>query len=204
MKGIVYVLTNEAMPGFVKIGFTTTSIEQRMKELDGAGIPLTFECFHAATVNDCRIVEKKLHGIFGDHRVRPNREFFRVNPERVRIAISLVALEDVTPQVSPELSKEDLQALIDNERRQPFRFSLARIPVNAILQFTRDESQTCRVVDDKYVEFEGQIMSLSKAAQLLLKRKGYKSPQVQGPLYWSFEGESLVERRQRIEEEVFS
>lgn len=34
MADIIYVLTNEAMEGFVKIGFTTTSVEQRIKELD--------------------------------------------------------------------------------------------------------------------------------------------------------------------------
>ena len=33
-KGIVYVLTNSAMPGLVKIGMTTReSIDTRMKEL---------------------------------------------------------------------------------------------------------------------------------------------------------------------------
>ena len=34
MPEIVYVLTNEAMEGMVKIGRTTTSVEQRIKELE--------------------------------------------------------------------------------------------------------------------------------------------------------------------------
>lgn len=198
---IIYILTNEAMPGFIKIGFTTKGVEQRIRELDSSGIPLPFECFYAAIVTDGKIVEKKIHDIFGDYRVRSNREFFRVNPERVRTAISLVAVEDVTPKVDIDLSQEELQALADNERRQPFRFSLAKVPVNAVLQFIRDESKTCRVIDDKYIEFDGQAMSLSGAASLLLKSMGYKSPSVQGPLYWSYEGESLVERRRKVEEE---
>ena len=33
MPHIVYVLTNEAMQGVVKIGRTTTSVEQRIREL---------------------------------------------------------------------------------------------------------------------------------------------------------------------------
>ena len=33
-KGKVYVLTNDLMPGIVKIGYTTQSIIERLKELD--------------------------------------------------------------------------------------------------------------------------------------------------------------------------
>jgi hypothetical protein len=47
MPEIVYVLTNEAM---VKIGRTTTSVEQRIKELDNTSLPLPFQCFYAAEV----------------------------------------------------------------------------------------------------------------------------------------------------------
>ena len=39
----VYILINEAMPGLIKIGRTTTSVKQRMSELNApAGIPLPF------------------------------------------------------------------------------------------------------------------------------------------------------------------
>lgn len=201
MAEIVYILINDAMPGFVKIGFTAKDVEQRIRELDSSGLPLPFECFYAAKVNRGKEVEKTLHDIFKDYRVRPNREFFRVDPDRVRSAISLVAIEEITPKIDLNLSQEDLQALADNQRRQPFRFSLAKVPLNSELQFTRDESKTCRVIDDKYVEFNGQAMSLSGAAQLILKQMGYKAPAVQGPLYWSYKGKSLVELRRTAEED---
>lgn len=199
MNDIIYILTNEAMPGLVKIGFTTTSIEQRIRELDSTGIPLSFECFYAAIVKEGKLVERKLHDLFRDVRVRLNREFFRVDPERVRIALSLAAIEDVTPQVNLALSSEDVEALQEHERLQPFRFSFAKIPPDSILRFTRDENKTCRVINDKYIEFEGEMMSLSGAALQLLKAMGYQSQQVQGPLYWAYEGETLVERRHRLE-----
>ena len=200
MPEIVYVLTNPGMPGLVKIGKTSKPVEERMQGLYTPGVPFPFACFYAALVSDCTKVEKAMHAIFGDKRVETNREFFRVDANRVKVAIELVAIEDITPKIDTGFSQEDSQALSDNERRQPFRFSLAKIPVGAELKFTRDESKTCRVIDDKYVDFEGQSMSLSGAALLLLKKMGYKSPQVQGPLYWSYEDESLVERRRRFEE----
>lgn len=201
MAEIVYVLTNSGMPGLVKIGRTSKPLEERMQGLYTPGVPFPFECFYAAIVDDSTKIEKAIHDIFSDKRVETNREFFLVEPNRVRKAIELVAIEDITPKIDVALSKEDSQALIDNERRQTFRFSLAKVPVGSELRFIRDESKICRVIDDKYVDFEGQTMSLSGAALFLLKKMGYKSPQVQGPLYWSYEGESLVERRRRFEEE---
>jgi len=59
----IYILTNEAMPGLVKIGFTTgENVESRIAPLSGAtGIPLPFECYFAAEVEvkDCDKLEKR-------------------------------------------------------------------------------------------------------------------------------------------------
>ncbi len=53
----VYILTNEAMPGIIKIGWTDNSIEQRMKELDKTATPLPFTCYYAKRVKDPTFVE---------------------------------------------------------------------------------------------------------------------------------------------------
>ena len=47
MSEIVYVLTNESMEGLVKIGRTSTGVEQRIRELDNTSVPLPFQCFYA-------------------------------------------------------------------------------------------------------------------------------------------------------------
>jgi len=45
---IVYLLTNPAMPGLIKIGRTTRKdIKARMRELYTTGVPLPFECLSA-------------------------------------------------------------------------------------------------------------------------------------------------------------
>lgn len=72
---IVYVLINEAMPGYVKIG-KTEDLERRVRDLDWTNLPLPFECFYAARVRNAGFVESQLHEAFGDHRVRAKREFF--------------------------------------------------------------------------------------------------------------------------------
>ena len=54
-EGIVYILTNAAMPGLVKIGMTARAeIEARMNELYSTGVPLPFECSYAGRVPDVK------------------------------------------------------------------------------------------------------------------------------------------------------
>jgi hypothetical protein len=85
------------MEGLVKIG-RTTSVEQRIKELDNTSIPLPFQCFYAADVANSALVEGKLHRIFADKRIRNNREFFRVAVNQVKEAIQLAEIKEVTPR----------------------------------------------------------------------------------------------------------
>jgi hypothetical protein len=106
MEEIIYILTNDAMPGFIKIGKTSVGIEQRIKDLDNTSTPLPFQCFYAAKVNKADFIERQIHYIFGEQRVRNNREFFQVDPNRVKAAIELVALEEITPQLQNVLGEE--------------------------------------------------------------------------------------------------
>ena len=58
------------------------------------------------------------------------------------------------------------------------------------------------VVDDKNVEFEGEVTSLSQSSLSLLNRdfgKNWKT--VRGPDYWIYNNETLSERRLRLEDE---
>jgi hypothetical protein len=50
MAEIIYVLMNEAMDGLVKIGRTTTSVEQRIREFDNTSVRLPFQCCYASEV----------------------------------------------------------------------------------------------------------------------------------------------------------
>lgn len=98
-------------PGYVKIGMTNGDLEERIRCLDTTSVPLPFECFYAARVADAREVEKRLHDAFLDHRVRSNREFFEVAPERVASALKLAEIENVTPGRDFVESEEDQKAL---------------------------------------------------------------------------------------------
>lgn len=205
MSDIVYVLTNEAMPGLVKIGYTQDTVEARLSQLTShAGVPLPFECFFAAEVDDCLRIEKTLHQLFSESRVNPKREFFRLDPEKVVLAaISIGPFKEVTPgaaQVEPE-EKQALEK--EKARRTPIRLEKIGIKPGDSLVFSRDVSLQAKVLDGNQIEFQGTITSLSAAALTALHQLGYKTPSAQGPAYWMFDGELLDERRRRLEAERF-
>ncbi len=205
MAEIVYVLTNEAMEGLVKIGRTSISVEERIKTLDHTCLPLPFQCYYAAEVANAALVESKLHKIFADKRVRNNREFFRVAANQVREAVQLAELKDVTPKTDVVVDASDIQALknavASEERRSRLRFSELQIPIGASLAFTKDPAITCTVVADGKVQYETQILSSSAAALQVIRKLGYNWAAVSGSDYWEYEGETLTARRLRMEDE---
>ena len=204
MAEIVYILTNPVILDLVKIG-RTTNLEERVRSLSAhSGVPVPFEVYYACTVEDSVKVEKYLHEGFGDHRVNPKREFFRINPERVLSILKLVELKNITPNQDFVEDSDEQQSLNkERTRRSNFTFSSVGIPVGSTLHFVRNESITVNVVDDRNVDFEGKVTSLSQSSLTLLTRDyGSKASTVAEPQYWVYENETLSERRSRLESEV--
>ncbi len=197
MNEIIYILTNEAMPGYVKIGKTSTGLEQRIRDLSSStSVPLPFTCFYACIVKDATFVEHQLHDAFDNNRINPRREFFQISPERIVSALKLAEIENITPKKDFVESKEDQQALnLARTRRAVFNFKMVDIPVGAELVFSRDENIKATVIDNRSIMFNGEITSLSTSAQKILGTDYV----VAGTCYWMFDGETLDERRKRFE-----
>ena len=204
MPDIVYVFINEAMPGLIKIGRTTDSVEARLTNLSShTGVPLAFECYFAAEVKDGARIEKTLHQLFAEYRINPKREFFRLDPEKVVLAISIGEFREVTPgvaQVEPE-EKEALERV--KARRPRIRLEAIGIKPGDVLHFSRDESVQAVVVGEGKLEYDGETLSPSAAALKALHKLGYKTPAASGSEHWMFDGELLDERRRRLEAEQF-
>lgn len=198
-EGIVYILSNPAMPGLVKVG-QTINLQNRMRTLFSTGVPLPFRCVYAKKVANCSEVERKLHKGLHSHRENGNREFFRIAEEEVINFLELVEGEDVTPRDDVFEDKDDERAFEKATKiGQRFNFSLAGIPMGAQLTFVKDESVTCEVVSDSKVAFEGDTHSLSGAALIAINRLGFNWKSIAGPLNWKYEGEVLADRRARLE-----
>jgi hypothetical protein len=85
----VYVLVNKSIPGICKIGMTTTSVNQRVKEINYATGVITpwFPVFKYKCINS-RVLETEVHQYLENlgYRVNPKREGFEI-PSNMAIEV---------------------------------------------------------------------------------------------------------------------
>jgi hypothetical protein len=197
-QGIVYLLSNPAMPGIIKIGFTAReNLDDRLQELFNTSVPVPFECEYACKVNDCQKVEDALHIAFGPHRIHPKREFFKIESDQAIAILELLKIADVTSNVNEEIDKTT--SLIDKEagenlkrqRRPPLNFLEMGIPIGSKLLFLDSDDKTIEVtvVSEKKVDYNGNEYSLTRLTRELL---GIEHD-VQPTRYWSYLGKVLRE-----------
>ena len=104
IAGFVYILSNELMPGIVKIGFTERTVADRISELSGhTGVALPYKEEASFPVADPSKIERSVHEGLRQHRVSQNREFFRLSPDEATAAVrQILGLSTPLPKsVSP-------------------------------------------------------------------------------------------------------
>ncbi|MDE0004950.1 MAG: GIY-YIG nuclease family protein [Rhodospirillaceae bacterium] len=193
MPGIVYLLTNEAMPGLVKIGKTTQDDPQvRMDQLYKTNVPVPFHCVLAVRLDDPGRAEKALHQAFRPNRINPKREFFKIDPEQAVAALSLAKGEDVTPTVNQDNNAipraERASSEILRARRPNLNFIEMGIEPGSVLEPTSGE-ETAVVLDERRVRFRDREMSLTEAT----REREDLTYNVAPTGYWRYNGRSLRE-----------
>ena len=218
--GVIYILTNPSFEQYVKIGYAD-DMERRLKQLNQSEcIPFAFRVYATYEVNN-RLTDLKLHKIID--QLNPNlraienfegkqrvREFYAMAPEEAYGILEAIAqingCEDKLHLTAMSEAEKEAEAVAEEireerkERAAPFSFKMCNIPVGAQLQFwltvSQPTNEMCRVVDEKRVEYEGEIYSLSGLARKL-SGKNYC---VHGPCYFKYNGEWLNTIRDRFAE----
>lgn len=94
--GYVYILTNPSFrEDWVKIGKSSRPVDIRSKELDNTAVPLPFEIYATMKTSKYNEVEKLVHKIIDNltsFRIRQNREFFNVAPQKALEILKEIAL----------------------------------------------------------------------------------------------------------------
>lgn len=208
--GYIYILTNPSFPEYVKIGYAD-DVEKRLNQLNRTECtPFAFRLYATYEVPN-RLADKKLHSLLdmfdanlravdelnGKKRVK---EFYAMQPDKAYHALELIAeLTDTTDRlILHEISSKDKteDELANSIRRPKFSFKNLGIKPGEYLEYVRDPKIKVKVLnDDRLVEYEGKEYHLSNLAQQLLG----KPFRVQGPLYFSYNGEVLTELRDRLE-----
>ena len=187
-QGIVYVLSNPSMPGMVKIGMTERDdIDIRLKELYTTAVPLPFECRYACKVkkSECSKIEKALHTAFAPQRVNANREFFKIAPEQAIAILELFHHEDITEDIKEEikndLTPDDIAAQEKSKtKRPPLHFLDMGLHEGDVLVYKLNENITCSIINQKYVNYNGNPTTLTTLTTKLLG----KPYSVQPTPYW--------------------
>lgn len=78
--GYVYVLTNEAQSGIVKIGYTKNDPQTRANQLDGTGLIHPWRVYGFEFVENAEYIEEACHVHLFKQRVNMDREFFAIDP----------------------------------------------------------------------------------------------------------------------------
>jgi hypothetical protein len=98
-SGVIYVLTNPALKGLLKIGKTTRSVEERAAEISGAtGVPTKFLVAYEDFVEDCDLAERRIHTALSQYRYGKDREFFAL-----KLKDALPVIMSVIEQVNEEI-----------------------------------------------------------------------------------------------------
>lgn len=79
VTGFVYVIENELFPEYCKIGMTTRSVAERVKEFNTA-VPVNFKIGLEIPCPDPYAIEQQLHELFKEYKVK-NKEWFKVDQE---------------------------------------------------------------------------------------------------------------------------
>ncbi len=219
--GIVYILKNPCLDGWVKIGRSSRNdIEARLAELNRpTNLPLSYRAHAIYAVERPLEVERQIHNLFDvidetlharetlpSGRIR-EREFFRISPEKAyAVFLSVAKLrgdEDRLCLIEPnDEQSEEEQIAAQTNRRPPFKFSMLQIPVGTELKFLYDDACVCYSADmDTHIRYEGTEYSLSGLAKkLLIEKRGWEGKHsVAGPMYFTYEGNTLADLRRAQE-----
>lgn len=214
-KGVIYILTNPSFPEYVKIGYAK-DLEKRMSQLNRSEtIPFAFRAYAVYEV-ESNLTDLVLHDLIDklnpDLRSIENfdgkerkREFYAMSPEEAYALLECIAkisgteerLKKMAPEGHEILDEQTAAEVAKEARRGVFRFSKYDIPVGATIKYLYDASIEATVVDDRHISYKGVTTSVSALAQELLESEY----QVQGTAYFTYEGEKLTDRRNRMEAE---
>lgn len=89
IKGWVYVISNKAMDGILKVGHSTKDPELRAQELNHTGSPHPYEVEYEILVEEPYRVEQAVHKTL--YKYREGKEWFRCTPEQAILAIKQVS-----------------------------------------------------------------------------------------------------------------
>lgn len=223
-RGLVYILTNPCLDGWVKIGMTERNdIERRLQELNSPpNIPLSYRCYATYEVENPLEVERRIHSLIdrvddslhareqlNNGRVR-EREFFKISPETAygifKDIAALMGDANKLKLYTPTLDQSQELELAENKtKRSNNSFELLNIGIGEEISFLYDDTIIAKVLNKKnQVEFDGiQYSVTGLARKILFERFDWaENLHVNGWRFFTKDGISLSDLRDNIENAI--
>ena len=109
MKGWVYIISNKAMPGLVKVGHSMKDPELRAQEFDQAGLPYSYFVEYEIHVENPQQVEQRVHHILSP--CKEKKEWFRCLCREAIDAIRDAAENKTIYEIDKRVSHEKAEGL---------------------------------------------------------------------------------------------
>jgi hypothetical protein len=186
MIGFIYIMSNPAYPGDLKIGQTRNDPEERRKDLGSTGVLQDFVLEYRALSEDYLSLEREIHKSLAQYRVRANKEFFSISVPEAINKIREIAGDRIESDkvfyVSPEdllRAEEEKKKLIEEnkarieeikkkreriaekERKQKLKESLQKLEAIAAKK-KAEESEKLRIEKEKEKEQEKENLEYRK------------------------------------------
>ena len=191
--GYIYILTNKSFKdNCIKIGYSV-DVERRVKDLSGSGLPYDYEIYCTYEIPASQKADKSLHRLIQmlnpSLRITPNREFFDIAPEVAYKMFKEMAVMHGREDKLKLYKDENIDKEEAHKKGDPFSFTKCQIPVGSEIVYIHDESVVAKVIDDRKIEYQGEIMYMTT----LVKKLTGKTIGIQGPLFFKYNGIPLTE-----------
>lgn len=147
--GYIYILSNPAMPGLLKIGRTDRRPETRATELSTTGVPSKFVVEFSILVTDSVAAERYVHQTLESRGCRhsENREFFRITIEEA---------SEVARSASVEIPENENSTLSTSS------FAILSVRYNSIPKPGYYES----ISEERAEKLESEIFAIANAGHI--------------------------------------
>ena len=197
--GYIYILTNKSFKdNCIKIGYSV-DVERRVKDLSGSGLPYDYEIYCTYEIPASQKADKSLHRLIQmlnpSLRITPNREFFDIAPEVAYKMFEEMAVIHGREDKLKLYKDENIDKEEAHKKGDPFSFTKCQIPVGSEIVYIHDESVAAKVIDDRKIEYQGEIMYMTTLAKRLIG----KNSGVNGPAFFKYNGIPLPEYYNRYQ-----
>jgi hypothetical protein len=179
-KGIIYLMTT-AVSGLIKIGKTEEdNFQEIMRSLESNGDRnvVGLKRFFAIKVEDYVKKEKLIQKIFNKHKVGKS-ELFALDQEIVKQLLLSFKGEVIYPKA--------------RKRGELFSFYKKGLKNGDQISFIKDKNIVATVCEERKVEYQGEVLKLSKLTQKIFEQRGElnNSRSYRGAAYFEFNGKKL-------------